>query len=82
MLNIAEGSAKNSDPDFTRFLNIARGSLEETISGLYLSLDLKYINEKQFNFIYDSSHLVSKKINALIKSLKNKTSENTQTLVF
>jgi four helix bundle protein len=41
--NIAEGSKRQSEIDFSRFLNIAEGSLAETEYLLMLSRDLGYI---------------------------------------
>jgi four helix bundle protein len=41
--NIAEGSKRQSESDFSRFLNIAEGSLAETEYLLMLSRDLGYI---------------------------------------
>src|SRR5712664_4124311 len=41
--NIAEGSKRQSQPDFARFLNIAEGSLAETEYLLMVSRDLGYL---------------------------------------
>ena len=41
--NIAEGSKRQSESDFSRFLNIAEGSLAETEYLLMVSRDLGYI---------------------------------------
>jgi len=42
--NIAEGSASNSDKDFTQFLNIARRSVFECVNILILYERRKYIS--------------------------------------
>jgi four helix bundle protein len=41
--NIAEGSKRDSNPEYARFLNIAQSSLAETEYLLILSRDLGYI---------------------------------------
>src|SRR5262249_26283662 len=41
--NIAEGSKRQSQSDFSRFLNMAEGSLAETEYLLMLSRDLRYV---------------------------------------
>lgn len=43
MNNIAEGFERGSNKDFAKFLFIARGSVGEVRSMLYLALDQKYI---------------------------------------
>ncbi len=48
MSNIAEGFGRGSNEEFIYFLYIAKGSLAELISQLYLSLDLNYISQGQF----------------------------------
>lgn len=70
MLNIAEGSDRKSDIEFTRFLRIAHSSAQEVIAGLYIALDQSYINENSFKEIYEQSNNLSKKINSLINYLK------------
>ena len=49
LLNIAEGSGKNSDRELNRFIGIALGSVNETLAGID---DLKgngFITELEFN---------------------------------
>jgi len=48
MANIAEGFDSGSDPEFARYLRIAKRSAAETQSHLYSSLDRKYIDATQF----------------------------------
>ncbi len=69
-LNIAEGSDKKSDAEFKRFLRMAIGSCEEVVTALYIALDQRYIDKKNFDIIYEDANRLVAKINALIKSLK------------
>ncbi len=48
MSNIAEGFGRGSNEEFIYFLYIAKGSVTELLSQLYLSLDLNYISQGQF----------------------------------
>jgi hypothetical protein len=45
--------------------------MEEVIAGMYIALDQKYIDQKNFDKTYQESHTVGLKINALIKYLQN-----------
>jgi len=47
--NIAEGSKRDSNVDFGRFLNIAEGSLAETEALLLLSAELGYLTRETLN---------------------------------
>ena len=47
MNNIAEGFERGSDKEFIRFLFIARGSVGEVRSLLYVALDQSYINKDE-----------------------------------
>ena len=52
MNNIAEGFERGSNKDFAKFLFIARGSVGEVRSMLYLALDQGYITKKEFAEAY------------------------------
>jgi four helix bundle protein len=49
--NIAESSGRNSEKDFSHFLVIALGSLNELYTFLQISKDLKFLNDETFNSI-------------------------------
>lgn len=48
VLLIAEGSAKTSDRDFNRYIEMGMGSCNETASGLDISLAECLISEMQY----------------------------------
>ena len=52
MSNVAEGFARISDRDFAHFLDIARGSVLEVQSLLYVALDVGYIEKSDFERLY------------------------------
>ncbi len=66
--NIAEGYMK-SRKDFIRYLDISRGSLEETKQHLILSNDLGYLQNKQFEQLFDLAEDVGKMIYGLRSKL-------------
>ena len=49
LLNIAEGSGKHSQKDFSHFLNISMGSLYETVAGFDISRSNNLVSDKQFD---------------------------------
>ncbi|MBX3458957.1 MAG: four helix bundle protein [Planctomycetes bacterium] len=53
MNNIAEGFGRHSSKDFARFLGIAKASAIEVQSMLYVLLDLKAINQTDFEGYYE-----------------------------
>ena len=49
MNNIAEGFERSTDPDFARFLDIAKGSCGEVRSMYYVAEDLNYVSSDLAN---------------------------------
>jgi four helix bundle protein len=70
MHNIAEGFESGSDPEFVRFLKMARRSAGEVQSQLYLALDVGYITEQERQKAYDLGMDVKKLINGMMTYLR------------
>lgn len=67
--NIAEGYGRNSDKEMIRFLSIAKGSLYEVETQLYIAIDLKYLSEKETQPVMEQCNEIGKMITGLIKTL-------------
>jgi four helix bundle protein len=65
MSNIAEGFARKNDREFARFLDIARGSVTEVQSLLYVALDVGYLSRDEF----DRLHKLAAEVTSLISGL-------------
>lgn len=70
--NIVEGHSRKSSKEFMQFLYQARGSLEELRYFLLLSRDLEYLTQEAYNELEKESQTVSKMLNGLLKSVKQK----------
>ena len=68
--NIAEGDARKSDKDSSRFFHIALGSLAERITQLEIALELDLIKTENGSDLMVRSEQLSKSLGALIKSRK------------
>ena len=68
--NIAEGYGRNYTKDYSRFLQIARGSLYEMQTQIEISKNINFISEKDVNEIFDLTLEVEKMLNSLINKLK------------
>ena len=68
--NIAEGAARGSKAEFVRFLLIARGSLMELDTQVWLSKDLGYIAD--IADVRDQLERLFARLNALIKVKQRK----------
>ena len=73
LLNIAEGSERYSDTDFSRFLNTAIGSLAEVIACLDAATDDEYITlEEMSNYLIHAENIV-KQLKAFSAKVRNQT---------
>lgn len=70
-LNLAEGSGRNSDKDFNRFIMIAIASLYEVIAGLDIALDNNLINQEIYNKFENKAENIKKQLGGLSKKLKS-----------
>lgn len=70
ILCIAEGSSKQSDKDFNRFIAISLGSVDETVACLEIAMDLKLISSDQFNYLENKCSSLSNQLGAFSKLLK------------
>jgi len=78
MANIAEGFIRRSHKEFIQFLFIAMSSIAEVESHLYVALDQKYIEEKEFKNIYNQAEKTAKMLSNLIKYLRTKPTKPTK----
>lgn len=70
MHNIAEGFESGSDPEFVRFLKMARRSAGEVQSELYLALDVGYVTEEERQKAYILATEVKRLINGMMTYLR------------
>ncbi len=75
--NIAEGSAR-SKKDFSRFINMARGSVFECVTMLQISLKQRYIEREKFIRLENELTDLSKMLSGLKRSLSQRTTNNEQ----
>ncbi len=69
-LNIAEGSG-DTNPQFSRFLQIALGSVKECVVCVTIAKNQKYISTVEENDLREKLEELSKMISSLQKYLKN-----------
>jgi|SRR3989338_3686488 len=69
VLQIAEGSAKRSDKEFNRYIEIGLGSANETAAGLDVSLEEKLITKAQYDELTMLCMEVTNQLGGLSKAL-------------
>jgi four helix bundle protein len=69
-INIAEGSGRDTELDFARFLQIAAGSASEVEYELLLARDLGYLSPELSSELTDRTTEVKRMLYALIQRLR------------
>ena len=70
MSNIAEGFERNGTAEFVQFLSIAKGSVAEVASQLYVALDERYVTAEQFEVLSALARDTNRKIGGLMNYLR------------
>ena len=68
--NIAEGVGRQSNKETIHFLYIAKGSLNEVETQLYLAFDLEFISKAELNLILEKLVSSKKLLNGFINYYK------------
>lgn len=70
--NLAEGSCRDSDREKLRYVEIAFGSLMETVSHLRLAHVRCYITEQTYKRLYQDSERLGKRLSSLRASIRRR----------
>ena len=68
--NIAEGTSRSSQKDKVHFLEIAYGSLLETVSQLQVAMDVGYIADEDYRIAIEQVEEIKNKLTYLRRSYK------------
>jgi four helix bundle protein len=74
--NIAEGFERSNNNEFIRFLKIAKGSVGEARSQLYISLIEEYIKPDEYSAAEEQLVLLGKQIGGFIRYLEQSRKSN------
>ena len=72
MSNIAEGFDRGGDKEFVQYLFHAKGSCGELRSQLHAARDIGYINQDDYEAIWELAEETSKILQGLIKAIKKR----------
>ena len=70
--NIAEGFGRDSNKEYLRFLNISIGSLFEMQTQLEIAKNIQYLNDEEFNNLYDDSREIERMLVSFISKIKER----------
>jgi len=68
--NISEGFERGGDKEFRQFLSVAKGSVGELRSQLYVALDANYLNHNEFDQLYALADQIGKMIGGFMRYLQ------------
>ena len=69
--NLAEGKERETVPELTRYLYIAKGSAGELRTHLYIAFRVGYMDEQTYEDVKGKAKKMSGKLGSFIRSLKN-----------
>lgn len=78
MANIAEGFIRRSNKEFIQFLFVGMSSAAEVQSHLYVALDQGYVDQKQFDQVYEQADKTARIISGLITYLRTRETRQTK----
>lgn len=70
MSNIAEGFERDGNKEFIQFLSMAKGSIGEVRSQLYVALDAGFLNQTQFTELFSGAEEASRLIAGFMRYLR------------
>jgi four helix bundle protein len=70
MSNIAEGYERSGTKEFVQFLSVAKGSVGEVRSQLYVALDQEYMSVATFEQLSGEAMEISRMLSGLMKYLR------------
>jgi four helix bundle protein len=70
-MNIAEGAGRGTRRDFIHFVDIARGSLFETLASFILAERLGYISASALDTVRKDAETLGRKLSSFKKSLND-----------
>ena len=71
--NIAEGTSRSSDSDLARFVEIAYGSLLESISELEIAKRQEFLNQEMFEEAYKMAEDLAKMLSGFRRTVKRRS---------
>lgn len=69
-LNIAEGAGRRTRRDFAHFIDIARGSLFETLAAMHVAEQLQYISSDELTAFRHRADILSRKLSRFRTALR------------
>lgn len=71
ILNIAEGSGKASDKELNRFIEIALGSLYETLAALDTLRKMNFLTDREFQQLFQNIDSIANQLGGFKKKIAN-----------